>query len=174
LGKTNGSSITLSETKKSGIGTISFYGKAWSSSETAKISVDYSSDGGATWITAGTVDMSATTYTEYTVTVNVSGNNLLRLAQTDGGRGYIDDITVSDYATSAVDDINSEDTWDAYSLDGTLVIANHGATAQFLVYDLKGITVVDTPIAHATRSYRLPAGLYIVTDNQTARRVVVK
>lgn len=174
LGKTNGSSITLSEAKKSGIGVISFYGKAWSSSETAKISVDYSSDGGETWITAGTVDMSATTYTEYTVTVNVGGNNLLRLAQTEGGRGYIDDITVSDYATSAVDDIYSEDTWDAYSLDGALVIANHGATAQFLVYDLKGITVVDTPIAHATRSYRLPAGLYIVTDNQTARRVVVK
>lgn len=169
-------SLTTASPKKQGIGTISFYGCRWPSSKDGNVSlnVEYSSDNGATWKSAGTADMDTDDYKEFKFVVNTTGDNLIRLRRTAGKRGKIDDITVTDYIQSGIGSIESADDWDAYCLDGRLVIESDKADATFLVYNLEGISLAEITSINGSTSISLPAGLYIVTDNVTSRRVLVK
>lgn len=177
LGNTASSQLATASAKKSGIGTISFYASRWSSSDgNMTLAVEYSADN-SDWKTAGTVTVSTDDYKEYRVAVNVPGENYIRLRQTAGKRGNIDDITVTDYS-SGIDDIEADplDEWEAYADNGRLVIENRGPQAEFVVYNIQGIVLYERVIGAVPRSISLSEGIYIICNagSDTTRRVLVK
>ena len=108
LSKQATSSLTMTSNKSGGAGTVSFYGRKWSSTEAnAVIEVQYSTNSGSTWTTAGKTTVSATTFTKYNVTVNKTGSVRIRLAQTSGQRAIIDDIAITDYSAPSAAAITS-------------------------------------------------------------------
>lgn len=177
FGKTTSSAMESAIAKTGGIGKVSFYAKYWSNDNVdMTVQVEYLPEGESTWVNAGEVVVSADSYELYEVTVNVTGSNYIRLRQTAGKRGLIDDFTVTDYRTTSIDGI-ADDTlgdWDAYCLNKSLVINNHGEEAVYNVYNLEGKTVGGAKLHGSQYTISLPAGLYIVTDGTNSRRVVVK
>lgn len=177
LGKNSTSAIETDMPKTGGIGTISFYAEKWSSTDDDMVlQVEYMPAQSNEWINAGKVTVSTDEYARYEVPVNVTGSNYIRLRQTAGERGMIDDITVTDHGNASVEGIENDTLadWDAYCLNKTLVIENHGEAATYHVYNLDGQTVGGTRLHGTQYTLRLPAGLYIVTDGSNSRRVVVK
>lgn len=177
MGKEPTSAIESLSPKSNGIGTISFYAERWSSSDGDMVlQVEYKPEMSGEWINAGEVIVSANSFAKYEVPVNVTGSNFIRLRQTSGKRGNIDDITVTDKKASSVD-IIKDDTladWDAYCLNKALVIVNHGEAATYHVYNLDGKTVGGASLHGSQYTVSLPAGLYIVTNGRNSRRVVVR
>lgn len=186
LGKTDKSAIESATPKDSGIGTISFYAKPWRDDGDLTLQVEYLPAEASDWTSAAEVVVNADSYTLYTVTVKAPGSNYIRLRQTAGKRGFIDDITVTDYADNSTNiiELDSLGNWDAFCLNKALVIINHGSeSASFHVYDLDGRTVAATKlhgsltaskVADSQYSISLPAGLYIITDGSNSRRVLIK
>lgn len=177
LGKNSTSSIESLTPKTGGIGTISFYGERWSSSDgDVVLQVEYRPENAGEWVNAGEVTVSADNFAKYEVPVNVTGSNYIRLRQTQGARGNIDDIVVTDKKPSSVEGIEDDTLtdWDAYCLNKALVIVNHGEAATYHVYNLDGQTVGGASLHGTQYTVSLPAGLYIVTDGSNSRRVVVK
>lgn len=177
LGKNSTSAIESVTPKTGGIGTVSFYAERWRDSDgDLTLHVEYKPEKASEWITAGEVTVNADTYTKYEVPVKVAGNNYIRLRQSVGARGMIDDITVTDHSTSAIEDIEDDNLadWDAYCINKALVIVNHGEAATYHVYNLEGQTVGGAKLHGTQYTVSLPAGLYIVTDSENSRRVVVK
>lgn len=173
LGKTSASAIESKSAKPDGIGTVSFHASRWSESDgNMTISVEYSADAN-TWTKAGSITVDSDSFLPYSLTVNAGGSNYIRLVQTAGARGNIDDISVSDYKQSAVEAIDSYRTWTAYSHNGSLVIDNRGPERPFAVYSIDGVTLFEGSVG-ASLTLSLPANLYIVADSEDARRVVVK
>ena len=102
LGTNSNSYAAMAENKSDGAASISFYGRSWSSSDgTATIQVQYSTDNGATWSTAGTATLATTTYNKYSYNINISGDIRIKFNQTAGKRAIIDDVTITDYAASS-------------------------------------------------------------------------
>ncbi len=102
LGNTAASYANMASDKTGGAAEISFYGRTWSTNDkTAVIDVQYSTDGGSTWITAGTASLSTTTYTKYSYTVNKTGNVRIQFKQTSGKRALIDKVSITDYTASS-------------------------------------------------------------------------
>ncbi len=174
LGKTSASSLTTKSPKKSGIGTVSFQACRWSSSDgNVELHVEYSADG-SDWKEAGSVIIDSDNLKEYSVPVKAEGTLYLRLRQSAGARGNIDDITVSDHIVMSVDDDEIlMSTWTAYSVGESLVIDNAGPERPFMVYNIEGMEMFRAKVG-ASASVSLPAGHYIVTDLDAARRVIVK
>lgn len=111
---------------------------------------------------------------EFTFPVNVKGDNLIRLRQTSGERVNIDNFTVTDYAgQSAIEIVDDIQTWEAYSLGGSLVIENHGEASRFIVYNLEGMILADRTVS-GSATLPLTPGFYIVSNLTDIRRVVVK
>ncbi len=92
----------MAENKSDGAATVSFYGRTWSTGDgTATIQVQYSTNNGSSWTTAGTASLATTTYTKYTYNINKEGEIRIRFRQTAGKRALIDDVSISDYITSS-------------------------------------------------------------------------
>ncbi len=98
--------MTMLEDKSGGLGTITFqYAKYGTDSVAPTLRVEYSTDGGASWIQVGT-DFDTNTQaalTEWSQEVNVAGNVRIRITSisgTVGKRANIDDIVLTDYASS--------------------------------------------------------------------------
>lgn len=174
FGKSATSSLTSATIKSRGIGMISFYLSRWSSSDgDITIAIEYSPDG-KDFTTAATITCSSDALQLYEIPVNVSGDNYIRFRQTSGKRGNIDDIYVTDYTSGVEQQLSDTESWTAYSLNGELVVENSGDARVFSVFSVEGITYVDQMVERGAAAFKLPAGLYIVTDNTTARRVLVK
>lgn len=178
FGKTKESSIATSEPKRDGIGTVSFFARSWSDSDgSLKIDVQYSADGNA-WTTAGTVEIKDTDFKEYSVPVNVTGSNYLRLQQTYGARGNIDLLSVTDYKNfNGVDGVETDsyELWDAFSAGGELVIESSFETPQhFMVYTVDGAVMYSRELSSGQYRLRLSPGVYLVGCNDTARKVLVR
>lgn len=92
-------------------------------------------------------------------------------------RVMLDDVALTDYS-SAIELLTPEGhayhTWDAYAVDGRLVIENSDPANHFHVYSLDGSEVFSGKVKAATRTIALPAGLYIVNVADFARKVLVK
>lgn len=176
LGKSAASSIESKRAKDSGIGTVSFNACRRSSSDgDVMFSVEHSLDG-KTWDEAGSVVVNSDALSPYSVKVNAPGNRFIRLRQTAGKRGNLDDIAVSDYKGSGIDLVDDDPLagWTAYGTPDTLtVVVTDGVARTFRVFDMEGATMAETTITD-TAIIPLPAGLYIVTDMIDARRVVVR
>ncbi len=175
LGKSSTSSLTTSSAKENGMGTISFDLSRWSSSDgDVTIVIEHSTDA-QTWENAGEVTATSDSYTHFEIPVNVTGDRYLRLRQTAGKRGNIDNITITDYASSAVEGIPFEDNWDAYcDADSRLVINNMtDDSRRFTVYDIKGIVLFNSMIPSGRYTLSLTPGVYIVSSDVMVRRLVV-
>ena len=99
FGNNANSSATMASNKAGGAGTVSFYAREWSAADgEVTIAVQYSTNSGSTWTTAGKVTLTTTTYAKKSVAVNKTGNVRIRLLQTAGKRALIDDISVPDYS----------------------------------------------------------------------------
>ena len=95
FGKTAASCITMTEDVSDGASQVTFYAANWSSSETAPtVQVQYSTDGGNTWTTAGSCSPNAT-WRQFIFNMNVTGNVRFKILQTAGARLNIDDIAIT-------------------------------------------------------------------------------
>lgn len=177
--------LTVTQELSQGIGVVSFYAKKWSASESATtLNVQYSTDGGDTWLdpTSGSVEITSADWTEYNVTVNVAkstGNRAendlrIRFARGTGARFFIDDITITGYVQpTSVEPVADDSKWIAYCRRGELVIDNANSRAHVDVYSVDGRTAFAGKVS-AARGLSLPAGLYIVVIDDVAHRVLVK
>ena len=162
--------------KRNGVGVVTFYAAPWATTESGKLDVQTSTDGGETWTTAGTVNVESATakeYKKYTVTANVSGDVHLRFQQTSGGRLLIDNVEASDFR-SAIDGVESDyHSWTAYSLNGRLVV-DLAQDSQVAVHGVDGITYFRGTMHAGTNELNLMKGLYVIVVDDFTRRVFVK
>jgi len=174
--------ITMLQDKPNGMGTVSFWARPWKADAAdCTLSVSVSSDHGATWEKVGQVTVKANggaenIYAEYSVTVNRSGSLRLKVEQTSGARCFIDDISISDCKAGIqlTPEGHAYHSWDAYCLNGQLTIENSDPENLFSVYSLDGREMFAGKIGSSVINLPLPAGLYIVTVADFARRVLVK
>lgn len=169
--------------KPNGMGTVRFWARPWSKDAAdCQMEVSISSDHGSTWEKVGEVTVKANggadnVYAEYTLTVNRAGALRLKVEQTGGARCMLDDLSVSDCSTSGIQLTpggHAYHSWDAYCLNGQLVIENSDPGNFFSVYSLDGREVFAGNVTPGSISIPLPAGLYIVNVKDFSRRVLVK
>lgn len=106
-------SITMTQNKPNGIGTISLlYSRANFSGDRTGTSpsfvVEYSTNNGASWTQAGSTTSLAgvNALTSFSATVNVSGDARIRIRQTAGDSGKrwnVDDIEITDFVLPCAD-----------------------------------------------------------------------
>lgn len=174
MGKNSDSMIEMLENYPYGFGVVTLYTRMWSAKEGAcTYELEYSADNGSTWKSAGTGNVTTTDYAAQNFTVNVAGEARLRVRQTSGARFLIDDIEASKYSMLVPDFAADYHSWDAYCLNGMLVIES-SSDIDIKIYALDGTEIAHEPISAGTVSIDLPAGLYIVAADNFARRVVVK
>ena len=175
MGKNSTSSLAMNEDKARGLGIVLFEAAKWDNDADAVINIEYSIDGGTTWTLADAVTLSENTADSYSVEINQAGNGRIRFRQSLGKRWHIDNITITDYSEiQSVEELEYH-SWDAFCRAGKLIVESREQNAQVSVYGIDGITwVANSTISAGEHSFDLPTGLYIVTINDFARRVLVK
>lgn len=170
----DGGSIVMTADKRGGIGQLTFYARCWDATP-ATLTAEYSTDGGATWRTA--LKASPTTdWQQFKASVNATGGVRLRFTKNGSGRMALDDIAATGYGTGAIETTAAPRSWEAYVRNGELIIEVFTAEARRLaVYSIDGMTVADREFGLGTTALTLPAGLYIVVDNEAdlSRRALV-
>ncbi len=173
FGKTTASSITMAHDKPHGARQLKFFARAWRNDGDAKLDVLVSTDGGANFTKAGSLDIVGEEFKEYTMSLLSTGNVRVKLQQTEGKRLLVDFLTISDYTSGLEFPDADYHTWDAYSHNGELIVETATDT-DIAIYGIDGITYVNDRLAQGTHSFVLPAGLYIVVSGDFSRRVLVK
>lgn len=180
LGKNNNSYIELAENRPNGIGIVEFMATSWRGDGAASIDIQYSTDNGSTWNTAGTVTLPSETsgpstdvYKKYTVTVNKAGNVRLKFSQTSGKRACIDNIAMKPFSAGIDGVVSDYRSWDAYC-QGHALYVELNKQSHVAVYGVDGITYANTEMPAGTSILDLPQGLYIVVVEDFSRRVLVK
>ncbi len=112
----------MEEDRDRGIGTISFWSHVYGSDSDSKLAIEYSTDGGSTWMHAGEVTISGSSYREYTAHVGATGKSRVRLRQLSGKRWLLDDFSLTDNSTGVDDPTADRHQWDAYSHSGSLFV----------------------------------------------------
>lgn len=175
MGKTATSTLTMTEDKTGGIGTITFNAANWTDSEgEVTMVVEISTDQGSNWTPCGTFTFSSGDFAQKSATVNRSGNARIRFRQTAGARWILDDVAISNYSSlGAVSELPYH-SWDAFCRDSQLVIDCGDKAQKAAVYSIDGLTLVNEILAPGEHSFDLAKGLYIVVVDDFARRVLVK
>lgn len=175
FGKNPDSYIEMAEDRTGGIGTVSFFAKYWGSESNPVIDVQYSTDGGQSYRTAGSVTVSGTTYAEYSVFVGCAGKARVRLQQTSGSRLNLDDVSITRYSSGVSDPSAERHSWDAFCRGGELIVTVETDGLTFGVYALDGTTIHYGVLTEGEHSFgSLAPGLYIVACGDFARRVVIR
>lgn len=165
--------MSMAQDKARGIGTVKFMAKKWNGDADATLELWYSSDQGAHWEKIGEQQCTDDTkFNEFTYTVNREGNGRIKVVRPDGkgSRLNLDDLAISDYINMGVSDLYYH-AWDAYCLDSQLVI--EGTASNAAVYSTDGILRYSGAV-DGRLTLSLAKGLYIVTVDDFARRVLVK
>ena len=97
FGKNANSYIQMNEDVTSGASKVTFYAANWSSDAAPTVQLQYSTNGGSTWTTAGSCSPNST-WQQYTFNLNVTGNVRFKILQTAGSRFNIDDIAITSNA----------------------------------------------------------------------------
>ena len=177
-GKNGRAEITMLADKEHGLGTLRLYGRQWTEKEgPAELDVEISHDGGLTFAKAGSIKINSVGYEPYSVELNAALAGRIRLRQTSGKRFLIDDLSISDCQTGMTGEFVSDHTWDAYSLNGNIVIetttlATGAVNAE--VYTLDGRVVFSGAVKSAVSIPAVKGALYIVVVNDFSRRVLVR
>ncbi len=173
MGKNNNSMLTMASDVTRGIGTVTFWARPWNNDGDATLEVEVSTDGGATFRSVGTVSVTGTSFAEYSVHAGVAGTARLRLRQTAGKRLNIDDIAMTDHSSGVDDPMSARHRWDAYSVDGNLIVEVTAPGITLGIYALDGTTVFYGSLPAGEHCFDgLPAGLYIVASDDFSRRVL--
>ena len=161
--------------KVNGMGKISFFANAWASGEAGDVEILASIDGGLTWESVSTVNITgAKTYTEYTVTANVPGTVQVKFQQKTGGRLMFDDINITDFK-AGIEGVESDyRSWTAYSTGNSNLTVELGADSDVAVHGVDGITYFRGRMNQGVNTLSLAPGLYIVVVEDFTRRVLVK
>ncbi len=174
FGKTSTSSISMTTDRPRGIGTVSFWAKYWGSESNPEIAVQYSTDGGETYISAGTATVSSGSWQQYTVHVGCGRPARVRLQQQTGSRLNLDDIEMTDYTSGVSDPCAERHLWDAYALNGELIITvEEGQSVEIAVYSIDGREVFIGTLHGGVYTYSLSSGLYLVNSADHTRRVIL-
>lgn len=176
FGKNGNGLLEMLEDKTNGAGIVTFHAHTWRNDGDAEVAVEFSTDGGATFNKAGTVKIEGEEYKAYTVYIRSTAPTRIRLRQTAGERFMVDVLSISDY-TTGVDDILAErHTWAAYASGSVLTVevsANEALNGA--IYGVDGITYFNGEFTPGVNTFdSLPAGVYIVTAGDFARRVVIR
>lgn len=175
FGKNSDSYIAMAEDRTSGAGTVSFQAKYWGSESDPVIAVQFSTDGGQTWKTAGNVTVATSSYREYSVFVGQAGKVRIRLQQTAGQRLNIDDVAITRYASGVADPEAPRHAWDAHaSADGTAIVVTVERTTELGVYALDGNVLLLGELAPGIYTVDATAGLYIIASSDFSRRVLLR
>ncbi len=94
FGKNSNSYIMMNEDVADGASKVTFYAANWSSDPTPTVQVQYSTNGGSTWTTAGSCTIGSS-WQQYSFDMNVTGNVRFKITQTAGSRFNIDDIAIT-------------------------------------------------------------------------------
>ena len=94
LGKSSNSEIAMAEDVNGGTSAIAFWAGCFGSDADATLRVEYSTNGGSSWTTLGTVTATKGSLQQFQLTADVTGNVRFRIVQTSGSRVNIDDITI--------------------------------------------------------------------------------
>ena len=94
FGKNADSYIEMNEDVSNGASKVTFYAANWSGDATPTVQLQYSTDGGNTWVTAGSCSPNST-WQQYTFNMNVTGNVRFKIQQAAGSRLNIDDIAIT-------------------------------------------------------------------------------
>ena len=94
FGKDADSYIQMTEDIADGASKVTFFAAKYGSDAVPTIQLQYSTDGGSTWTTAGTCSPSAI-WQQYIFNVDVRGNVRFKIQQTAGSRLNIDDIAIT-------------------------------------------------------------------------------
>ena len=174
MGKSATSTIEMADDHAPGFGTVTLWVEKWSRDADVSYELEYSTDRGASWKSAGTGTVTLGEYVQQTFVLNVAGPARIRVRQTEGKRFLIDDIEAT-APTSFYEGITKPDyhRWDAFARGAQLVIEAYEAV-DARVYALDGTEVFNSSVAQGTLSLDLASGLYIVVVDDFARRVLVK
>jgi len=173
-----GGTVMMASSKRQGIGTVSFWTRLWDN-DAASLTLEYSSDGGKTWHSAATV-APVSDWTETSVNIDVAGDDMrLRFTKTSGLRVSLDDIRITGYGNSGIDNVMDDVktiTWEAYNLGGELAVDNFGVEDICVsVYGMDGISRFDGVVMPGTvKTVNLVSGVYIVVSGDNSRRVVIR
>ena len=175
MGKNTDSSITLKDAVASSIASVTVHAAKYNKDADATFALQYSMDNGGTWNDAGSATVTTTDYAPFVFTVNANLPAQLRIQQTAGARFLVDDVTITPGSTSAPDIVgDTYSQWTAYSAaHGTLTIES-AIDGQLSIVGMDGRIYNSGRVAQGTTALSLPAGLYIVNVDDTARRVLVK
>ena len=94
FGKNTNSYIEMTEDVTGGASKVTFYAANYGSDATPTIKLQYSTNGGSSWIDAGTCSPNST-WQQYSFNLNVTGNVRFKIVQTAGLRLNIDDIAIT-------------------------------------------------------------------------------
>lgn len=137
------SSVTMSQNKSNGIGTISFDYIRYGTDGQVSWLVEYSTDNGSNWTNIGGF-VAGTSVATFSETVNVTGDVRIRIIHNSGGntstnrRMNIDDLLITDYTSgclapssqatnlsfTSISDVNMDVNWANGNGDGRVVIMN--------------------------------------------------
>lgn len=176
-GKTASSTIEMAEDRTTGIGEVSFYAQRFGSDSEAVVSIEYSTDGGKTYRSAGKVTIDQTYYKEYKVAVKVLGTARMRIAQESGKRFLIDDIAITDAITGVDDPMAARHQWDAYSHSGTLFVnVKADADIDMAIYSIDGSTLFAGQMAPGMNTFDnlTPGSVCIVYSGDFSRTVIIR
>ena len=84
----------MAEDVNGGTSAIAFWAGCFGSDADATLRVEYSTNGGSSWTTLGTVTATKGSLQQFQLTADVTGNVRFRIVQTSGSRVNIDDITI--------------------------------------------------------------------------------
>lgn len=174
FGKDKTSAVEMQENSRTGIGTVTLWAHKWNGDANTTFLLEYSSDGGSSWQQAGSATLSATSYSQFTFTINSVQPVRLRLRQTDGSRWLVDDIEATAYYNALVPDAVADyHRWDAFCRSGQMVI-EAAEPVEAHVYALDGTEVFVGMVPVGETVVSATPGLYIVVVDDFSRRVLVK
>lgn len=177
-GKSGIAKIEMAEDLDSGINDVSFFACRWGSNDAeAHLNIEFSTDGGKSYTTAGSVVLSALDYKEYKVHVGAPSGARLRISQKQGKRFLIDDIAITPNKTGVSDIEAAQHQWDAYSRGGSLFVdIREGNTLPVAIYCIDGTTLYSGTLAEGVHEFAslAPGTVYIVAVANFSRTILVR
>lgn len=176
-GRSTQAIIEMAEDRNSGLGTLSFYASRFRDDAESEYDVQYSTDGGNTYKSAGTVKITSTDFEKYSCYIGVSGKARMRLVQKSGKRIYIDDIAITDKTSGLDEPAALRHQWDAFSVNGILNVTIDNADGlDCAIYAVDGRTVFAGHLAEGTHTFDTlaPGTVCIVHIADFSRTVIIR
>lgn len=170
--KSAGSYLSMCEDRPNGIHSVSFYAGVGGNDAASAIAVSYSTDGGNEWKEVKEFELPKVEgLTQYICPIDVEVPVRLKFEKKSGGRINIDDIAISDYMSSSVENQPSRMPI-AYTMEGRLVLVMN-ASADVCISNISGMEIYHQVLPSGTTRITLPKGIYVVRIGERAEKILV-